>query len=213
MMFDRWLEWLPQLMGGLGTSLALTGFVAVIGFPLGLALGLLSTAPNRVVRGVFIAFIELFRGIPLLALIYLLYFGLPDAGITLTAFITIVVAHSLNLGAYSSEVFRAGVLHVGAGQREAAASLGITDRKAFFHVVLPQALRAIPGPLMSLLIMVFQSTSLAFAIGVAEMTSQAFSIGSMTFRYFDVLALAGVIYAVICVTSARIVSRVEERLK
>lgn len=211
-MFDHWLEWLPQLLNGLRTSLLLTACVAVIGFPLGLFLGLLSTAPNRAIRALFIAFIEVFRGIPLLAVIYLLYFGLPAANVTMTAFATIIVGHSLNLGAYSSEVFRAGILHVGVGQREAAASLGITEQKAFFHVVLPQAIRAIPGPLMSMLIMVFQSTSLAFAIGVSEMTSTAFSIGSMTFEYFNVLVLAGLIYAVLCIVSARIVARVEEKL-
>ena len=124
-----------------------------------------------------------------------------------------VIAHGLNQAAYSSEVFRAGILHVGAGQREAFASLGITPRKGFFHIVLPQAFRAIIGPLMSLLIMAFQSSSLAYAIGVGELTSKAFSIGAMTFQYFNVLALAGVIYAVICVTSSRIASNVEERLK
>lgn len=211
-MFEHWIEWLPQLLNGLGTSLLLTACVALIGFPLGLVLGLLATAPSRLVRALVIAFIEVFRGIPLLAVIYLLYFGLPATGVTMAAFTTIVVGHSLNLGAYSSEVFRAGILHVGDGQREAAASLGITGRQAFFHVVLPQAIRAIPGPLMSMLIMVFQSTSLAFAIGVSEMTSTAFSIGSMTFEYLNVLVLAGLIYAVLCIVSARIVARVEERL-
>lgn len=213
MIFERWIEWLPDLLGGLGVSLALTGCVAVIGLPFGLIFGLLSTHQNRAVRMVFIAFIEVFRGIPLLAVIYLLYFGLPGSGITLSAFVTMILAHALNLSAYSSEVFRAGVLHVGPGQREAFASLGITPMQGFLHVVLPQALRAVIGPLMSLLIMVFQSSSLAYAIGVSELTSRAFSIGAMTFQYFNVLALAGVIYAVVSIVSARIVSNIEEKLK
>lgn len=213
MIFERWIEWLPDLLQGLVVSLGLTGCVALVGLPLGLVFGLLSTHRNRAVRMCFIAFIEVFRGIPLLAVIYLLYFGLPSAGITLSGFVTMVIAHGLNQAAYSSEVFRAGILHVGAGQREAFASLGITPTKGFFHVVLPQALRAVIGPLMSLLIMAFQSTSLAYAIGVGELTSKAFSIGAMTFQYFDVLALAGVIYAVICISSSRIASNVEERLK
>ncbi|GLB67163.1 amino acid ABC transporter permease [Arthrobacter mangrovi] len=213
MIFDRWIEWLPALLEGLGVSLALTGCVALVGLPLGLVFGLLSTHQNRLMRTVFIVFIEVFRGIPLLAVIYLLYFGLPSGGITLTAFVTMVIAHGLNLSAYSSEVFRAGILHVGPGQREAFASLGITQTRGFFHVVLPQAMRAVIGPMMSLLIMVFQSSSLAYTIGVGELTSKAFSIGAMTFQYFDVLALAGIIYAVICIASSRIASNVEERLK
>ncbi|MGO1434513.1 MAG: amino acid ABC transporter permease [Canibacter sp.] len=213
MIFERWAEWFPQLLEGLGVSLLLTLFVALVGFPLGLVFGLLSTHKNRVIRTIFIIFIEILRGIPLLAVIYLLYYGLPSSGITLTGFTTMVIAHGLNQAAYSSEVFRAGILHVGAGQREAFASLGITPTKGFFHIVLPQAFRAIIGPLMSLLIMAFQSSSLAYAIGVGELTMKAFSIGAMTFQYFNVLALAGVIYAVICVTSSRIASNVEERLK
>lgn len=213
MIWDRWLEWLPTLLSGLGVSALLTLGVAAIGFTLGLLLSLGAIAPNRVVRGAFITFIEVFRGIPLLAVMFLFYFGLPDVGLTFSAFVTVLFAHSLNLAAYSSEVFRAGILHVSSGQREAAASLGMTDRNVFLRIVLPQAMRAIPGPLMSLLIMVFQSTSLAFAIGVQEMTSRAFSIGSLTFQYFDVLLLAGVIYAVICIASARVVARVEARLK
>ena len=198
MIFERWAEWFPQLLEGLGVSLLLTLCVVLVGFPLGLVFGLLSTHKNRVIRTIFIVFID---------------YGLPSGGITLTGFTTMVIAHGLNQAAYSSEVFRAGILHVGAGQREAFASLGITPRKGFFHIVLPQAFRAIIGPLMSLLIMAFQSSSLAYAIGVGELTSKAFSIGAMTFQYFNVLALAGVIYAVICVTSSRIASNVEERLK
>ncbi|AUI50558.1 amino acid ABC transporter permease [Arthrobacter crystallopoietes] len=213
MIFERWAEWLPALLEGLGVSLALTGCVALVGLPLGLVFSLLSTHQNRLVRTVFIVVIEILRGIPLLAVIYLLYFGLPSGGITLTAFVTMVVAHGLNLSAYSSEVFRAGILHVGPGQREAFASLGITRMKGFFHVVLPQAMRAVVGPMMSLLIMVFQSSSLAYTIGVGELTSKAFSIGAMTFQYLDVLVLAGIIYAVICIASSRIASNVEERLK
>ena len=214
MILEQWIEWLPDLLGGLGVSLALTACVAVVGFPLGLVFGLLgSQQKSRLVRNVFIVIIEVFRGIPLLAVIYLLYFGLPSAGITLTGFLTMVIAHGLNQAAYSSEVFRAGILHVGAGQREAFASLGITPLKGFFHVVLPQALRAVLGPLMSLLIMAFQSSSLAYAIGVSELTSRAFSIGAMTFQYFNVLALAGIIYAVIAIACSRIVSNVEEKLK
>ncbi|GAA1210578.1 amino acid ABC transporter permease [Prauserella alba] len=208
-----WAEWLPSLLQGLGTSLLLTLCVAGIGFPLGLGLALLSIAPARIVRILSIAFIEIFRGIPLLVVIFFAYFGFPDIELVISAFATIVVAHSLNLGAYSSEVFRAGILHVGPGQREAARSLGLTPWHAFSRVVLPQALRAVPGPLMSFLIMVFQSTSLAFAIGVGEMTSQAFSIGSMTFDYLSVLVLAGIIYAIICVVSARIVARFEAKMR
>ncbi|MGO1543582.1 MAG: amino acid ABC transporter permease [Gulosibacter sp.] len=213
MIFERWAEWFPKLMEGLGVSLALTGCVILVGLPFGLLFAVLSVGKFVWIRRIMIAFIEVCRGIPLLAVIYLFYFGLPDAGITMTAFATMVLAHGLNLSAYSSEVFRAGILHVPKGQTEAFASLGITPTRGFFHIVLPQALRAVLGPLTSLLIMVFQSSSLAFAIGVGELTSNSFSIGAMTFQYFNVLVLAGIIYAVICIVSSRIVANVEHKLK
>lgn len=209
---ERWIEWLPALLSGLQVSLVLTFFVALLGFPLGLLLGVLNLVKSKLVRTLTIAFVEVFRGVPLLVVVYFVYFGFPDFGIMISDYTTIVLAFSVNLAAYSSEVFRAGLLHVGTSQREAAQALGMTRWHAFLYVILPQALRAIPGPLMSWLILVFQYTSLGFAIGISELTGRAFSIGTRTFQFFDVLLLAGVMYAVICIISSQIVSRVEKKL-
>lgn len=211
--FTRWGEWLPALMEGLGMSAQLTLVVALLGLPLGLVLGVAATAKNRLLSLATITVVEIFRGVPLLVVIYFVYFGFPSIGWTTSDFVAVVIAMTVNLAAYSSEVFRAGLLHVPSGQVEAARSLGLTGANVFFRVVLPQAMKAIPGPLMSQLILLFQATSLAFAIGVAELTNKAFEIGSLTFDYLSVLVLAGAVYAVFSIATSLLVGRIERKAR
>ena len=206
---NDWIEWLPGLLSGLLVSLQVTFWASILGFPLGLLLALLSISRHPMVRWPTILFVEIFRGIPLLVIIYLVYFGLPDAGLTMGALVAVVVAMTVNLGAYSSEIFRAGILSVSKGQTEASLSLGLTRTHELVYIVLPQALRAVPGPLMSQLILVFQATSLGFAVGLSELLNRAYEIGSLNFSYLSVLVLAGTIYAAISIVTSRAVAAIE----
>jgi polar amino acid transport system permease protein len=212
MNIGSWGEWLPQLLEGLRTSLLVTALSLLFGLPLGLLLAFGTVSAQRAVRWATLAIVELGRGVPLLVLLYLVYFGFPSSGLLLEAFAAAVLAISFNTAAYTSEIFRAGLLSVPSGHLEAARSLGLTGFDEARYVVLPQAVRNVVPPLMSYGIIVFQATSLGYAISLPEMLNRAYEIGSVTFQYMSVLLLAGVVYAVISIVVSRLVDQVHARI-
>lgn len=211
-LLDTWIAWLPDLAPGLLVSLELTGLSLLLGMPLGLLLALSVSSPVMPVRHVATVVVEVGRGAPALVLLYLLYFGLPEADITLTAFTTAVLSLSWTTGAYSCDLFRAGIAAVPQGQQEAALTCGLRGWTGFRHIVLPQAIRISTPPLASLAITIFQTSSLAFVIAVPELMSKAYSLGSITFRYLDVFAFTAVLYGAITLVALKLVRLAEQRL-
>lgn len=208
-MIADWLEWLPELLKGLRISLILAAISISIGLVLGVVVALTCTSERRVARWTGIGLVEILRGVPLLVLLYLVYYGLPGIGITLEAMVAAVVAIGFNTAAYMGEIIRAGLLSIPRGQREAAHSLGLTEWQLLHHVVLPQALRAVFPSLVSYSVIVFQATSLCYLIGVQELLFRGFIIGSVTFEYLSVLILVGLLYAVVSILGSRLAHRVE----
>jgi len=139
------------------------------------------------------------------------YFGLPSAGLVLSSFAAAVVGIGVNTGAYTSEIFRAGLLSVPRGHIEAAQSLGLNMRDEARFIVVPQAVRAVIPPLMSYSVIVFQATSLGYAIALPELLNRAYQIGSVTFQYLSIFALVGLLYALIAVVVSRLVDTVHAR--
>jgi polar amino acid transport system permease protein len=207
-----WADHHADLLDGLVTSLKLTAVTLLLGYPLGLLLATAIMSGRRAVRAAGLLVVETGRGAPLLVLLYLMYFGLPQAGLTLEQFLAATITFAWFAGAYSSEVLRASLEAVPPGQREAAAALGLGRLDAFRSVVLPQAIRIAIPPLMSMSIQIFQSTSLAFAIAVPELSSAAYLAGSTTFEYLDVFLLAAALYAAICLPASMVIGLVERRL-
>lgn len=205
MNLDMLLDQLPNLVDGLKISLRLALFAIVLGMPLGLFLGLLGTAPSRAVRWATIVFVELLRGIPLLVVVYFIYFGLPGAGLTLAAETSLVAGLAVSAGAYTSEIFRAGVLNVPRGHREAARSLGLTPAQELRHIVVPQALTAVRLPIIAFSVLVFQYTAVGFAIGVPELLSRSYAVGSITFDYLAIFTLAGLLYASVSIFASSLI--------
>lgn len=203
-MIAQWMEWLPGLLEGLGISVFVAILSILIGLVLGVVIALASISRRRIVRWLAVAFVEVLRGVPLLVLIYLVYFGLPSVGVTLEALVAAIAAIGLNTSAYMAEIVRGGLHSIPAGQYEAAACLGMSRWQELRVVVLPQTLRTVFSPLVSYSIIVFQATSLCYLIGVQELLSRAFAIGSVTFEYLSVLTLVGIIYAVISIAGSRI---------
>ena len=209
---SAWSNWLPHLLDGLLVSVKVTGLSLVIGFSAGLVLALLLSSSSRLVRWPFVLLVEVGRGMPALVMLQLVYFGLPSAGITLNPFPATVLALSLTTAAYTSEIIRAGLRAVPAGELEAADALGLSRADAARFIVIPQGLRIALPPLMGFAILVLQVSALAFALGLPELLSQAYSIGANTFRYFDVLILAGLLYLAITIPASRLVGALEGRL-
>ncbi|WP_396333976.1 amino acid ABC transporter permease [Burkholderia anthina] len=211
-MIDLWQSWLPDLLGGYRLSLEVTALSLAIGIPLGLVLALCVSMKPKAIRVTAIVFVEIGRGAPALILLQFFYFGLPNAGLTLSSFLSAVVALACCTGAYTSEIIRAGFDAVPHGQKEAAAVIGLNAVDALRFVIVPQGLRVALPALLGFSIMMLQATSLCFTIALPELVSRASSIGSSTFEYMPVLLLAGLMFALICVPATFAVSALERRL-
>lgn len=196
-MLQLWQGYLPSFLDGLRVTMELTGTSLLIGLPLGVVLALASTASKRVIRWTFIAVVEIGRGAPALIVLYFVYYGLPQLHLTWSSFISAMIALGFETGAYTAEIFRAGINAVPAGQREASQALGLSRSKELRLIVLPQALRLVVPPVVGFSILLFQTTSLAYAVSVPELLSRAYNEASITYQFTATLTLAGVMYAVI----------------
>jgi polar amino acid transport system permease protein len=193
-----WSEYAPDLWKGLRLTLLYTviGFAGAAVF--GLLLALLRLSKSRILRVPAALYTEIFKNIPLLAIIFIIYFGLASIGIKLGA----IAAGSLSLvlfyAAYLSETFRAAIAGVHAGQQEAAEALGLGRISTFQLVIFPQALRlALPGT-NTFLVDLLKSTSLLVTISAAELMSVGRLITSATFRALEVYLVIAAIYFCLC---------------
>lgn len=202
------LAWLPSLMSGLWVSIQLTGLLCAIGIPLGLVLALGLSARNRLLNALALVTVEFCRGIPSLVLLYLVYFGLPQFNLVLEALPSAAIAFGISMAGFLADIFHAGLKAVPPGQHEAAVALGLNARTRFFRVILPQAGRIVTPPVLGYVISYFQATSLAFAIAVPELMNRANSLASNNFRFLELFALAGVLYAIISIGGQLLVDRV-----
>jgi polar amino acid transport system permease protein len=211
-LLDFWWEWLPSLLNGLEVSVAVTAVSLALGIPLGLILALAVQSKKAAPRTIALVAVEIGRGAPALILLQFTYFGLPNAGLALSSFVSASLALAWCTGAYTSEIIRAGLEAVPHGQKEAASAIGLSGWDALRYVILPQGLRVSIPPLFGFSILMLQASSLCFAIALPELVSQAYIIGSNTFRYMSILLLAGLLYAVICIPATMAVSALERRL-
>jgi polar amino acid transport system permease protein len=208
----QWSDYTSDLLHALLRTLEYTvlGFVGAV--LLGLALALLRVHPSRLVRLPAVLYTELFKNIPLLAIIFLTYFGLASVGVRMDA----LMAGSLSLvifyAAYLSEIFRSALGGVHAGQREGAQALGMGRMRTFRTVVLPQAVRlALPGT-STMLVDLLKSTSLLVTIAAGELMSQAQLIASETFRAMEVYLVIAAIYFAVCYPLSQLLLLLERKV-
>ena len=195
---------LPNLVGlhlghnGFLQGAALTLFLCFCSIWLSLLLGFVTAlarlSRSAVAFGIASFYASFFRGTPLLIQILLIYLGLPQIGIVPGAISAGIIALSLNYGAYLSEIFRAGIMAVAPGQREAAMALGLSPSATFVHIILPQAMRTIIPPTTSQFISMLKDSSLISVMGVWEVMFLAQSYGRSSYRYIEMLTTAAVIY-------------------
>lgn len=198
-LFDvPWHLYVGDLAHGLLKTLAytVTGFVGAAA--LGLAVALMRLNPLSIVRAPAAIYTEVFKNVPLLAIIFVTYYGLPSIGIKFDVFASGVLSIVIFYAAYLSEIFRAAISGVHAGQREAAQALGLGKGKTFGQVILPQALRlALPGT-NTMFVDLLKSTSLLVTISAAELMTQGQLIASSTFRALEVYLVVAAIYFAVC---------------
>ena len=189
-------EQFPELLKGVPVTLSLWIIAIVLGFFLGLALAWARVYGNRFWYGLSTAYIELFRGTPMLVQMFFIYLGLPQFGIVFDAFTSAVIAITLNSAAYQAEYFRGSVLSVPQGQLIAARACGMTQWQAVRHIILPQALRRVLPQWSNEAIIELKFTSIAYTIGVVEITARASDIGSRTLEFFQIFLLTNMMYLV-----------------
>jgi glutamate transport system permease protein len=203
---------LSQLGQGLLVTLEMTALAFAGALVLGVLLAVCRISPVPVLRLVGAAYVTAFRNIPLLVLLVLFVFGMPEVGLLYPLFTTVALTMALYWAAFVCEVVRSGVRTVPRGQIEAARALGLTFTQCLRFVVIPQALRSMVQPLGNVFIGLALGTSLAAAVGVTELTGQAQLV---TLKYDNPLtsfALTTVVYVAITLTSGLIAGRIERKV-
>ena len=217
--FSIILDKLPNLVGlhlapnGFLQGAALTLFLCLCSIVASSLLGFITAlgrlSKSAVAFGIASFYASFFRGTPLLIQILLIYLGLPQLGVVPGAIAAGIIALSLNYGAYLSEIFRAGIVGVPHGQREASLALGMRETVIFWRVTLPQAMRTIIPPTTNQFISMLKDSSLISVMGVWEVMFLAQSYGRSSYRYIEMLTTAAVIYWLMSIGLELIQARME----
>ncbi len=189
---------LDKLTNGVILSIELAFIAILIGALIGLVLAVIYVSSGRLVRGIISAYVEFIRNVPLLLLVYLVFYGLPTVvDIAYDASTSFIVTLSLYAGAYLVEVFRSGLEAVPKGLLDAGKAMGLTPWQRLLHVRLPTMTRITLPALSNTFISLFKDTSIASVIAVPELTWGAQWINNRTFRIVEVYAVTTVIYLVV----------------
>jgi polar amino acid transport system permease protein len=166
-------RYLPAIMKGVVVTIEVAAAVVVTGIALGLVLAIVRSFRVLPLSALIVVFADMFRALPPLVLVLLVYFGLPNVGINLPSFVVLWLVLALVLAAFAEEIFWAGILSVPKGQWEAARSTGLGYLGTLAYVVLPQALRLTVPPLTNRTVAITKNTALGTVIGVGEILNQA----------------------------------------
>jgi polar amino acid transport system permease protein len=203
-------ETLPLVLSGLWVTVLLGAASILLGNAGGLALAVARVYGRRWLRAIAVAYIDVFRAIPLLVLLIVIYYALPFVGVRLSPFAAATSAISLVAAAYSAEIFRAGIEAVPSGQINASRALGLHWWLTFRLVVLPQAVRIIVPPLTGNSINVIKDTALASVVALPDLLKQATQAQALAANPSPLIG-AALIYLVILLPLVRTVARLERR--
>jgi polar amino acid transport system permease protein/cystine transport system permease protein len=203
---------LPVLLRGAVSTLVLTGLSAIVAFIGGLVLAVIRTARLPALSQAATVYIEVIRSIPVLASLFVIYFGLSEFGINLPSLVAAVAGLGMIGSAYMAENLRAGFLAIPKGQREAAASVGLSPVQAMAHVILPQAIRVAIPPAINYAIGLLKDTAIASTVAVPELLFAARGLVSHTILPLQVYFLTGLIYLAMSLPLAFLGRYFERRL-
>lgn len=202
----------PMLEGALAYTIPLTLITFVLGLIIALFTALARLSNIKLLNIIARIYVSIFRGTPLLVQLFIIFYGLPNLGITIEPFLSAVIGFTLSVGAYSSEVIRAAILSIPKGQWEAAYSIGMTYSQALKRVILPQAARVSVPPLSNSFISLVKDTSLASLILVTEMFRNAQIIAATNYEFLLLYSEAALLYWIICFILSIIQGKVETHL-
>jgi glutamate transport system permease protein len=214
---QKWLPfrvpqiWTNLLLPGLLDTLKVTVVATVLTLPLGGLVALARLTRNPVTRGLARVYIELFRSLPVLLLLYVFQLGLPRAGLTLSVFWQLTIPIVLSATAYVATLVRAGVLALDTGQSEAALSIGLTYWQSMRLVILPQVLRRLLPALITEVVAILIATTLGYAVSYTELLHNAQTVGQLYQVPVQAYLVVAVIYIAINGSLSQLATRVQRR--
>ena len=210
---ENWADWSPQIGLAIWNTVLLTICSFSLAVVVGMLLALGKLSHLRSLRAFCTAYIDVARGIPALAILFLIYYGLVPLGLVLDAFVAGFVGLGLSAAGYIAEVFRAGIQAIHKGQREAALAVGMTPAMTFRTIILPQAIRIILPPMLNMLIILLKDTSICSLISTPELMLRAKDLAMMSFLPMHLFLLAGVIYFLLAWPMSLLTRRVEAHMR
>ncbi len=223
MNFDFMADYYNFFINGTQITVFLAFFSVLFGIFIGIFLALFKLSSNKILKGFATAYIEFIRGTPLLVQLFIIYYGLPMLGIEFPDFSLMgqnvgdfmagVVAMSINSGAYVAEIFRAGIQSVDKGQMEAARSLGMPYSLSMKKIILPQAFKNILPALGNEFITVIKESAIVSIIGIHDLMYNADTVRGNTYKPFEPLIVAALIYFILTFSLSKLVGLMERRLK
>jgi len=202
------------LLEGAAVTVLLTVLTMAVAIPGGILLAVLRLSNSRILSGTAASFVEFFRNLPIILVVYWAFYVMPVlTGLEFSAFTTGLIALSLNVSAYNSETFRAGINSIRKGQTEAAIALGMSRTQAMREIILPQAWRRVLPVLASTWVSLFKDTSLVSVIAVGELAHAAMTVRSQTFRVLEVLTAMAAIYWLLGYPQAKLVDWIRLKFK
>jgi polar amino acid transport system permease protein len=198
---------------GTFVTIKLTILILALGLVLGLIIAFFQTYGNKPVRLLAGIYDRIFRSVPELVLLLLVFYGLPNIGFRLSPFYAAVLALGLRSAAYMAQIFRGSFMSVGSDQLTAAYSLGMGEYKAFIYVIFPQAIRAFIPPFANEYAIILKDTSLAYAIGVVELLRHGQYIIAVEYKPLPIFLVIAAIYFVLTFGVARLLKMLENKLK
>lgn len=205
------VEFFPILMGGVALTIVVTIGSLLLSTVLGLVWAMMRVSGIKALSMLSASLINVIRGIPIIVLLFYLYFVMPDLGVTLSALQAAILGLGIAYSAYQAENFRAGIEAIDKGQIEAAQSIGMGWWLTMRRVVLPQAVRIVLPPYGNVMIMMLKDSSQASTITVAELALQGKLIASSTFKNTSVFTLVALMYLTMSIPLILLVRHFEKR--
>lgn len=211
-MFDFLPKYYTTYIDATVTTLKVSLIALLIGLLLGIVICLAKISTIKVLNVLATIYVEVIRNTPILVQIMIIYFALPEVGISFTPFMSAIIALSINSGAYVSEIFRSGILAIDKGQMEAGRSLGLSYFQTMKFIILQQALKNSLPALGNEFISLVKESSIVYFVGVADIMFAANTVKNATYETFGPYLIAAAIYFIITSVLSFLVKRLEKKL-
>jgi len=190
---------LLDLLSGAGTTVAVCSLAIAAGMPFGLAIAAGRTGRSSIIRGLCGLYSSFVRATPLVTFVMLIYFGLPVLGVEFDPLPAAVIALTLNTAAFNGEIWRAGIVDVPRGQIEAARSFGMTRRRIFWRIMLPQIWRRSVSPIVNEMTLLIKASPAIAVIGVVDLTRKARQIAESSYEPLPAFVSAVIVYGAVLI--------------